>query len=59
MSPAAVPPIKELVRHTRLAVAQEITRRVLGMHTTGEIRGYLTRRVQEIWPNVSLLDMRR
>jgi phosphoenolpyruvate-protein phosphotransferase len=59
MSPSAVPPIKEMVRHMSTAVAGEITRRVLGMHTTGEIRGYLTRRVQEIWPNVSLLDMRR
>ncbi len=59
MSPAAVPPIKELVRHTSAALAEEIAQRVLGMHTTGEIRGYLTRRVQEVWPNVSLLDMRR
>ncbi len=59
MSPAAVPPIKELVRHTALPAAEQITQRVLAMHTTGEIRGYLTRRVQEVWPNVSLLDMRR
>jgi phosphoenolpyruvate-protein phosphotransferase len=59
MSPAAVPPIKELVRHTALPVAEQISQRVLAMHTTGEIRGYLTRRVQEVWPNVSLLDMRR
>ena len=59
MSPAAVPPIKELVRHLSLPLAEEVTRRELSMHTTGEIRGYLTRRVQEVWPNVSLLDMRR
>jgi phosphoenolpyruvate-protein phosphotransferase len=59
MSPAAVPTMKEMVRRTPLGVAEEITRRVLAMHTTGEIRGYLTRKVQEIWPNVALLDMRR
>jgi phosphoenolpyruvate-protein phosphotransferase len=59
MSPAAVPPIKELVRHLRSSTAEQISRRVLSMHTSGEIRGFLTRRVQEIWPNISLLDMRR
>lgn len=59
MSPAAVPTMKEVVRRTPLAVAQEIAERVLAMKTTGEIRGYLTRRIQDIWPNVALMDMRR
>jgi phosphoenolpyruvate-protein phosphotransferase len=59
MSPSAIPPIKELVRRLPLPLAEEMAQRVLSMHTSGEIRGYLTRRVQEIWPNVSLLDMRR
>ena len=59
MSPAAVPTIKELVRRTPLSVAEEIARRVLKMSTTGEIRGYLTHKVGEIWPNVALVDMRR
>lgn len=59
MSPTAIPTIKELVRRTPRAVAEEITQRVLAMPTTGEVRGFLTRKVQEIWPNVSLLDMRR
>jgi phosphoenolpyruvate-protein phosphotransferase len=59
MSPMAVPTLKELVRRTTLATAQEITRRVLAMPTTGEVRGFLTRKVQEIWPNVALIDMRR
>ncbi len=58
MSCAAVPMIKELVRRTPLTQAEEIARRVLTMPTTGEIRGYLTRKVQEIWPNVALVDMR-
>ncbi len=59
MSPAAVPTIKEMVRRTPLEVAQDVAARVLSMRTTGEIRGYLTRRVQEIWPNVTIVDMRR
>jgi phosphoenolpyruvate-protein phosphotransferase len=57
MSPAFVPSIKEVVRHTTLEMAQAVTQRVLSMHTVGEIRGYLTRKVREAWPHVSLLDM--
>jgi phosphoenolpyruvate-protein kinase (PTS system EI component) len=59
MSPAAVPTLKEVVRRTPLAVAEEIAQRVLTMKTTGEIRGFLTHRIQEVWPNVTLMDMRR
>jgi phosphotransferase system enzyme I (PtsI) len=57
MSPAFVPSIKEVVRHTTLEMAQAVAKRVLAMHTVGEIRGYLTRKVREAWPHVSLLDM--
>ncbi len=57
MSPAAVPTIKEVVRRITVPMAEEITRRALAMHTVGEVRGYLTRKVQEVWPNVMLLDM--
>jgi phosphoenolpyruvate-protein phosphotransferase len=59
MSPAFVPSIKEVVRHTTLETARETARRVLAMHTVGEIRGYLTRKVRDVWPHVSLIDMRR
>jgi signal transduction protein with GAF and PtsI domain len=59
MSPAAVPTIKELLRRMSLGTAEEICRRVLAMTTTGEVRGFLTRKVQAIWPNVALIDMRR
>jgi phosphoenolpyruvate-protein phosphotransferase len=59
MSPAFVPSMKEVVRHTTQPVAQGIARRVLTLHTVGEIRAYLTRKVQDVWPNVSLLDVRR
>jgi phosphoenolpyruvate-protein phosphotransferase len=59
MSPAFVPSLKEIIRRTTVQTAQEIADRVLCMNTVGEIRGYLTRKVREIWPNVSLLDMRK
>jgi phosphoenolpyruvate-protein kinase (PTS system EI component) len=59
MSPAFVPSLKELVRHTTLAEAQKIARRVLSMRTVGEIRGFLNRKVREVWRNVTLLDTRR
>ncbi|HKM55099.1 MAG TPA: phosphoenolpyruvate--protein phosphotransferase, partial [Isosphaeraceae bacterium] len=58
MSPAFVPSIKELLRCTRQQDASEIAQRVLKMNTVGEVRGYLTRRIRQICPNVSLLDMR-
>jgi phosphoenolpyruvate-protein phosphotransferase len=57
MSPAFVPSIKEMVRHTALAAAEEIAREVLRLRTAGEVRGYLTRRIREVWPNVTLLDL--
>jgi phosphoenolpyruvate-protein phosphotransferase len=56
MSPAFVPPLKELIRRTSLPTAREIAERVLQMNTFGEIRGYLTRKARKIWPNVSMLD---
>jgi phosphoenolpyruvate-protein phosphotransferase len=59
MSPSAVPTLKEMVRRTPLAFAQEVAKRVLSMKTAGEIRGYLARTAQEVWPNITLVDMRR
>jgi hypothetical protein len=48
--------IKELVRRSMLLMVEEVTRRVLGMHTTGEVRGYLTSKVQEVRPRAALVD---
>jgi len=56
MSPAFVPTIKEVARHTTLEVARDITRRALALHTAGAVRGFLTRTVREVWPNVTLVD---
>ena len=59
MSPAFVPSIREVVRCTTQQLASETAQRVLGMKTVGEVRGYLTRKIKRICPNVTLLDMRK
>ncbi len=56
MSPAFVPSIKEVLRHTTLPVACEVAAKVLSKHTVGSVRDYLTRKVREVWPEVSLVD---
>jgi hypothetical protein len=59
MSPAFVPTLKEVTRHLTVATTREIAERVLHMKTVGEVRGYLTRKVRMICPNVAMLDVRR
>jgi phosphoenolpyruvate-protein kinase (PTS system EI component) len=58
MSPAFVPSVKELLRCTTEESAREVADRVLEMTTVGEVRGFLTRRVRKMCPNISLLDVR-
>jgi phosphoenolpyruvate-protein phosphotransferase len=59
MSPAFVPPLKEIVRCTTREAAQKIARQVLTMKTQGEIRSYLTRKTRQTCPNVAFLDTRK
>jgi phosphoenolpyruvate-protein phosphotransferase len=56
MSPALLPAVKELARRSTLAEARRTMERTLRMRTVGEIRGYLGRRVRQLWPHVTLLD---
>jgi phosphotransferase system enzyme I (PtsI) len=56
MSPAFVPSIKELTRSVTVPIARHAAEQVLRMRTVGEIRGYLTRRVQQLCPNIAILD---
>ncbi|MCS6850784.1 MAG: phosphoenolpyruvate--protein phosphotransferase [Gemmataceae bacterium] len=58
MSPAFIPSIKELARHTRSDEAREVAEHVLGMTSMGQIRGYLTRKLKQICPSVAPLDVR-
>jgi phosphoenolpyruvate-protein phosphotransferase len=59
MSPAFVPTLKEVTRHLTMAVTREIAERVLHMKTVGEVRGYLTRKVKMICPDVAMLDVKK
>jgi phosphoenolpyruvate-protein kinase (PTS system EI component) len=59
MSPAFVPPLKEMVRRTTQEEANKIARRVLRMKTVREVRTYLTRQTRRICPDVAFLDVRK
>jgi hypothetical protein len=56
MSPAFVPPLKDLIRRVSQPMTSAIADRVLQMKTTQEIRDYLTAEVRQIWPEATLLD---
>ena len=38
---------------------EDIAQRVLQMKTVGEIRGFLTKKVKHLCPNLTMLDMRK
>jgi phosphoenolpyruvate-protein kinase (PTS system EI component) len=57
MSPAFVPPIKELARRATLAVARKCAEQVLQLKTTAEVRDYLTRTTREVWPEAYLSEV--
>jgi phosphoenolpyruvate-protein phosphotransferase len=59
MSPGFVPSIKEMLRRSKVASAQEVAERVLTMKTVGEVRGFLTRKTRQVCPNVAFLDLRQ
>jgi hypothetical protein len=59
MSPAFLPSIKEVVRRTPLAAARRAAHHALKLPTGPAVRRYLTRKVRELWPEVTLLDVRR
>lgn len=58
MSPGFIPSIKELVHRTNLQEAIQITQDILKMKTFEEIRHHLTEMIEEIWPDVQLLDFK-
>ena len=47
------------MRRSKVAQAQEVTRRVLDMRTIGEVRGFLTRKTRQVCPSVAFLDLRQ
>jgi phosphoenolpyruvate-protein kinase (PTS system EI component) len=59
MSPGFVPSIKELVRRSKIELAEDIAQRALAMKTIGAVRGFLTRRTRQVCPNVAFLDVKQ
>jgi phosphoenolpyruvate-protein phosphotransferase len=59
MSPAFVPSIKALIRRASLDMARTIAQHALHMHTVSDIRSYLGTKVQQVWPEVTWLDVRK
>jgi len=56
MSPAFIPPLKDLIKRMTQRIAQGIAEDVLRMKTAGAIRSYLTAEIRRIWPDAILLD---
>jgi len=59
MSPGFVPSIKELVRRSKITLAEETARRALAMKTVGAVRGFLTRKTRQVCPDVAFLDVKQ
>jgi phosphoenolpyruvate-protein kinase (PTS system EI component) len=59
MSPAFVPQMKEMIHRLSREECKHVSDSVLKMKTIGEIRGYLTRKVKQLWPDVQFLDITR
>jgi phosphotransferase system enzyme I (PtsI) len=59
MSPAFLPTIKELVRHSNLDDARRIARKALKLQTVDEVRRHLARSTRNVCPNALRLDTRK
>lgn len=57
MSPGFVPAVKDLLRHCPLGRLREVAGAVLRMKTVGEVRGYLSGQLRDLWPQAALLDV--
>ena len=57
MSPAFVPLIKDLTRQLSQERAREILDDVWKLKTTAQISRHMARQVEELAPNLKLLDM--
>ncbi len=56
MSPALIPPIKELASHISIDEAKSIAKSVLKFKTTSQVRKYLARQIEILAPELKMLD---
>jgi phosphoenolpyruvate-protein phosphotransferase (PTS system enzyme I) len=59
MSPAFVPTIKELVRCSDLALAEDVAHKCLRFKTFSAVRRFLGQVAQKVCPNVAFLDTQK
>ncbi len=56
MSPAFIPSIKQLASQITISEAEQILESVMKFKTTGQVLKYMTRQLEQIAPNLALLD---
>ncbi len=56
MSPAFIPSIKQLASQVTVSEAENIVRSVMRFTTTLQVRKYMTRQIERLAPNLTLLD---
>ena len=56
MSPAFIPSIKQLASQVELADAEQIVNSVMKLKTTSQVIKFMTRQVEQIAPNLAILD---
>ncbi len=56
MSPAFVPTMKELAQHVTVDQCQELAEHALSLRTVGQVRRYLARCLEQMAPNLDLLE---
>ena len=56
MSPAFIPSIKQLASQISIAETEQILKSVLRLKTTAQVKKFMTRQIEQVAPNLALLD---
>ena len=56
MSPAFIPSIKQLASQLSIAEAERIVTSVMSFKTTGQVKKFMSRMIEQIAPNLKMLD---
>jgi phosphotransferase system enzyme I (PtsI) len=57
MSPAFIPSIKQLASQVTIAEAEQILQSALKLKETAQVKKYMARQVEQLAPNLALLDI--
>jgi phosphotransferase system enzyme I (PtsI) len=57
MSPAFIPSIKQLASQVSVAEAEQILQSALKLKETAQVKKYMARQVEQLAPNLALLDI--